>query len=87
MRRFLEPLLWAGCLALCSCAALREPIVDPQTGQPVMRPDGTPQTVYDETVESGAGLVSILTGNALLGPALIGMGAAARGSVLGTKKS
>jgi len=86
MRRILEPLLWGGVLMICGCKALSQPVVNPQTGETVKRPDGTDQTVYDQTVETGASIVSLLAGNALLAPFIVAGGAAMRGAVVNPKK-
>jgi hypothetical protein len=85
VRRFIEPLVWIGLLVIAGCATLKEPVLDPTTGQPVMRPDGTPQTKYDSAVETSGSLLSLLTGNALLAPFVVAGGAAMRDKVVGPK--
>ena len=76
--------LWLGVFCIAGCSALSKPVMGPD-GQPIKRADGSDQTVYDATVETGGGLVSLLTGNALLAPMIGSIGAAFRETVVGKK--
>jgi hypothetical protein len=79
-------LAWIGIFCIAGCSALRQPVTDPNTGEPVLRPDGTEQTVYDQVTAPIAGLIGLFTGNPMWTPVAAGAVAAIREKVLGKKK-
>jgi hypothetical protein len=55
----MKKFLWIGVFAVAGCSVLSKPVTNPETGEPVMRPDGTQQTVYDDVTETGLGILGL----------------------------
>jgi hypothetical protein len=85
--RFLEAFastLFAS-VALVGCTLLARPILG-AGGEPVKNADGSTRVVYDEVVETGGGLVAVLTGNPLIAVLVGAVGALGRNAVVSSRK-
>lgn len=72
-------------VALVGCSLLSRPIID-AGGEPVKNSDGSTRVVYDEVVETGGGILAVLTGNPLIVVLVGAVGALARSQVVTSRK-
>jgi hypothetical protein len=79
----MKRLAWFGVFLVAGCAALKEPVKDPVTGEP----DPSGKVVYDVLVESAATTAGVVGANPLWVTLVGAAGALARDKVVGKKKT